>query len=93
MELVLQWSKLRMLVDGASYNDIYGDDENDYGSEESNFKRETVTKDKDTETQKEKEKICRACDKKSSLYILQQHLFIQSNALPSHGQSSCSRSV
>lgn len=95
MELVLQWSRLRLLVEGASYDMIY-DDENDYTGGGSHSTRQILTEDEDVaqETEKEKEKIYRACDTKSNLYILQQNLFIQGgNTLPSHGKSSCSRSV
>lgn len=41
--------------------------------------------------EKKYEKIFRACDKKSNLYILQQKLLIQGNNVPSQGKSNCSR--
>lgn len=93
MELVLQWSRLRMFAEGAPYDMTY-DDENDYGGGGIHSSRPITTEDDEVvpEPEKEKEKIYRACDTKSNLYILQQELFIQGgNALPSRGKSSCSR--
>lgn len=87
MEMVIQWSNIRLWAEGASYDMIYDDDY-------SGGPKKIITKDDEVkpEPEKEKEKIYRACDKEANLYILQQNLFIQGgNTLPSHGKSTCSR--
>lgn len=96
MELVIQWSKISLMAEGAAYDTIYEDElESDYTGGGTHTKR-LIIEDEEVERkpEKEKERIYRACDKKANLYILQQNLFIQGgNAIPSHGKSTCSRLV
>lgn len=98
MELVIQWSKIRMIAEGASYDLIY--DEDELGRDYSNGGNRAQTpkilisdeEEVDHTPTKETETVYRACDKKANLYILQQNLFLQGgNTLPSHGKSTCSR--
>lgn len=97
MEFVIQWSKIRLMAEGASYDNIYDDDlGSDYnGGGRTQTPKVVMTSDEEDGehvTEKEMVTIYRACDKKANLYILQQNLFIQGgNTLPSHGKSSCSR--
>ncbi|XP_037048766.1 voltage-dependent calcium channel subunit alpha-2/delta-3 [Bradysia coprophila] len=91
MELVVQWSRLHMLVEGVPLD--YGD-ENDYSGVGTQTPKPIATDDGKVvrEPEIKKEKIYRACDKKSDLFILQQNLFIQGgNVLPSYGKTSYSR--
>lgn len=94
MEFVIQWSKIRLLVEGAAYDTIYEElDEYGDGSGATSKKISFEDKvEKVPEKEKEKERVFRACDTKANLYVLQQNLFIQGgNTIPSHGKSSCSR--
>lgn len=96
MELVIQWSKIRLIAEGASYDNIYDDEVgSDYNGGGKAQTPKIFTSDEEEGehvTEKETETVYRACDKKANLYILQQNLFIQGgNTLPSHGKSSCSR--
>lgn len=97
MELVIQWSKIRLLAEGASYDTIYDDglgSDSDYNVGGTDTGKIFTSDDENIDhvKTKETETVYNACDKKSNLYILQQNLFIQGgNTLPSHGKSTCSR--
>lgn len=94
MELVIQWSNIRLLVEGATYDMIYDEGDVEYGGDGSGAtaKKITITDKVEKVPEKKKERVFRACDTKANLYILQQNLFIQGgNTIPSHGKSSCSR--
>ncbi|KAJ6647712.1 Voltage-dependent calcium channel subunit alpha-2/delta-3, partial [Pseudolycoriella hygida] len=94
-ELVIQWSKLRLLAEGASYETSYDDFENDYTSDGAKImqKRTLNMEDEAAQSpQKEYETVYYACDEESHLYILQQDLFLRGgNELPSQGKSLRSR--
>lgn len=97
MELIIQWSKIRMIAEGASYDMIYDDElGSDYngGGTRTQTGKISISDEDDSEhvTVKETETVYRACDKKANLYILQQSLFIHGGStLSSYGKSKCSR--
>lgn len=100
-EFVIQLNKFSLWADGVPIDNIYNEPNDDYVEEEQTkapvAKKSEKEQNLDEEEYFSRPKVAKyedrfnACDKKSTLYVLQQELFIQGRGYTSEAPTNCSR--